>query len=78
MTELELQLISTDDLTKEFFKRFDAIIIYGLQKNIRNNVSIYYDHYQGDQATLIGLCELLKDIIKKNFEDNTIEKEGEK
>ncbi len=70
MTELELQLISTEELSKELTKRFDAIIIYGIQKNMKANaISDYYDHWVGDHATLIGLCDLLKDMIKKSWDD---------
>ena len=70
MIDTNLQLISTDELTIEIAKRFDSIIIYGLQKNIKTNVSSYYDHFVGDQATCLGLCELLKDKIKEDFINN--------
>ena len=67
MTDLDLQLIPTDKLSEELANRFDAIIIHGMQKDPKNNqVSIYFDHYKGDQPTEIGLCDLLK---KKIIED---------
>jgi len=75
MTVLELQLLTTEELTSELSKRFDVIMIYGLQKGIKPGVSNYYDHYIGDQATLIGLCELMKEKIKGDFVDNTLSEE---
>lgn len=68
MEKLDLQLISVEDLSYELAKRFDGIIIHGIQKNPKNNnLSIYYDHYHGDQPTLIGLCEILEEKLKEDF-----------
>ena len=77
MTELELQLIPTEKLTEEFCKRFDAVIIYGIQKGVKGTISNYYDHYVGDQATLIGLCRLLEDKIKEDYKNNTVDEGGQ-
>ena len=64
----DLSLVSVEDLFTELAKRFDGSIFYGIQKNPKNNGdSVYYDHYVGDQATLIGLCEILKEKIKDDF-----------
>lgn len=71
---MDLSLVLTNELSEELTKRFDAIIIYGIQKDMKaNKVSNYFDHYVGDQATLIGLCELLKDILKEDFKNNGVE-----
>lgn len=68
MTDLELQLVSTKDLSTELAKRFDGIVIYGIQKNRKNNeISEYYDHYTGDYPTLVGLCYLLIGKLQKEF-----------
>ncbi len=70
---VEIEFISTTELTEELVKRFDAIIIYGIQKDLKgNNVSNYYDHFKGDQPTCLGLCDLLKEKIKEDFKDRTI------
>lgn len=70
---IEIELLSTSELSERLAKRFDAIIIYGIQKNTRTNVSNYYDYYIGDQSTLIGLCELLKEKLKEDFKQNNLE-----
>ncbi|HNX03527.1 MAG TPA: hypothetical protein PKM71_07685 [Candidatus Cloacimonas sp.] len=67
MTDLELQLISTDKLAEELATRFDCLIIHGIQKDPKNNnKSLYFDHWKGDHATILGLCDLLRD---KAFQD---------
>ena len=64
MTDLELQLIPTEKLSQELANRFDGLIIHGIQKDPKKNeISVYFDHYKGDQPTTIGLCELLKKKI---------------
>jgi hypothetical protein len=64
MTKEELQLVSVEDLTEELENRFDAIVIYGLQKDPKNNnKSVYFDSWRGDHATLLGLCDILKEKI---------------
>lgn len=68
MIETDLQLVSTKDLSIELCKRFDAVVIYGVQKNLKaNGISNYYDHFVGEFATLIGLCELMQDKFKQEF-----------
>lgn len=71
MTDIEIQLIPTNELSQELANRFDGIIIYGIQKNPKNNNnSIYYDHWKGDHATLLGLCDILKDKINEDCRKN--------
>ena len=79
---MELALISIDEIVSELKKRFDALIIYGMRKKIGTNadgeeLSNYYDSYNGDQPTLIGLCDLLKDKIKKDWDNSSVNWKGE-
>ena len=73
MTDLELQLVSTDKLSEELANRFDGLIIHGMQKDPKkNDISVYFDHYKGDQPTMIGLCELLKKKIVEDWDNKEI------
>jgi len=73
MTDIELQFVSTERLSQELANRFDGLIIHGIQKDPKNNqISIYFDHYKGDQPTEIGLCDLLKRKIIQDWDDKEI------
>ena len=72
MNDLDIQLIPTDKLSTELTNRFDGLIIYGIQKDPKNNnKSIYYDHWKGDHATLLGLCDILKRKIYEDEKEKT-------
>jgi len=65
----DIELIPTDDLIQELQKRFEAIIIHGTREN--KNKDVYTQHWKGNYSTCLGLCEIMKELILKNWEKDT-------
>jgi len=63
----DLTFISSEDMLEELKKRFDAIIIIGIQQKTGKEEDTYYHNYSGGIANCIGLCDLMKDILKNNY-----------
>ena len=67
MTDLELQLIPTEDLTIELNKRFDALVIIGVQMKITKEKDSFYHRCQGGFSHCLGLVEIVKSILLKDY-----------
>ena len=71
--QTDLSLVSIEDLMFEVKTRFDSLVLYAIKvKPKGGNASLYYDNCSGDYATMIGLCEMLKDIIMREDRQNTL------
>ena len=72
---MEIQLVSTDELLDEIFSRFDHIIFCGMKVKIKGNDNYYEKRYEGNYATAIGLCDIVKDHILNDFDEEDVETE---
>ena len=64
-----LELVSTDKLLNELFSRFDHVIFHGAKFGVQDK-NVYERKYAGNYPICIGLCELMKDCIINDFEDD--------
>jgi len=67
----DLELIPDSDLIEELMKRFDHIVIGGYKDSeFGPNVDREIGQWHGDAMKCVGVCELLKtNIIKQYMED---------
>lgn len=59
-----IELISTEDLIKELMNRNEHLIISGIKYlNEKEQQSLYWSRWKGNNATCQGLCSRLQYII---------------
>ncbi len=68
ISKQDLELISYDELKNELCSRYDSVLFVG-QKTIKADYIDY--HYSGGKTTCMGLCDLIKNQIIKDFNDET-------
>ena len=64
---VNLELVFTQDLTKELKNRFNSIVIIGIQEKINRNEDYYYHDYAGGISNCLGLLAVMKKILLHNF-----------
>ncbi len=62
-----LTLISTEDLTTELQKRFDAFVVIGVQVKTAKEQDTFYHRYAGGFSHCLGLTEIMKSILLKDY-----------
>jgi hypothetical protein len=55
MSDVDLSLVSADDLRDELLKRFDAMVIYGVNRRTEN-IELRFRRWTGSPFTCIGLA----------------------
>jgi hypothetical protein len=59
VTDMDLSLVSIEDITKELDKRFDGYI-FAYVRSLDSGREELNGYYWGGKATAIGLCEHMK------------------
>ena len=72
----ELDLIETDKLAEELKNRFDVFVMIGVQSKTSKERDTYYNNYKGGISNCIGLLEIMKSILKRNYFDSKEEVEN--
>lgn len=62
-----LTLIPTEDLTTELNKRFDALIVIGVQMKTGKEQDTFYHRYSGGYSHCLGLIEIIKSILLEDY-----------
>jgi len=71
---VNLSLVPLEDLLDEVFSRFDGFICMGVQKGTKLNRDTYFRRWDGGSATCLGLCDLLHNVIKADYNKNKEDK----
>lgn len=62
-----LALSYTEELTTELNKRFDALIVIGVQMKTGKVQDTFYHRYMGGYSHCLGLVEIMKSILLKDY-----------
>jgi hypothetical protein len=63
----DLSLVETEDLTTELNKRFDAVVVIGVQIKTGQLMDTFYHRYSGGYASCLGLCNIMNNILLKDY-----------
>lgn len=68
---VDLRFITTDDLIKELFSRFDHAIFSGMQERYSKWTNRYLNRYKGTKMVCIGLSKVIGDCILRILDAET-------
>lgn len=75
--DVDLTFIGSGRLIEELKKRFDIIAVVAVRYTTETEGRQFYDWQSKDTFGCIGAVEMLKETIKKKWQDNQKESDGE-